>query len=201
MNLALVAGAAVVAVVLVHGATFLIARRVGRYNVVDIAWGIGFVAVAAVAAALGSGDLFRRMLVLGLTAVWGLRLAGFLLIDASRLTCFAETRVHRPHRHVSPIDVATVGFVGNGFQTGTLDHCRLIHQYPGSLRIRSLLHDRRQRVELADHHRRHPTTGLAYLLERPLHQTLVADLIGDHTDDSTMVSMNLSGTPYPRDFA
>lgn len=78
MNLALVAGAAVVAVVLVHGATFLIARRVGRYNVVDIAWGIGFVAVAAVAAALGSGDLFRRMLVLGLTAVWGLRLAGFL---------------------------------------------------------------------------------------------------------------------------
>ena len=67
-----------VAVVLVHGATFLIARRVGRYNVVDIAWGIGFVAVAAVAAALGSGDLFRRMLVLGLTAVWGLRLAGFL---------------------------------------------------------------------------------------------------------------------------
>lgn len=78
MSLALVAGAAVVAVVLVHGATFLIARRVGRYNVVDIAWGIGFVAVAAVAAALGSGDLFRRMLVLGLTAVWGLRLAGFL---------------------------------------------------------------------------------------------------------------------------
>jgi len=78
VSLALVAGAAVVAVVLVHGATFLIARRVGRYNVVDIAWGIGFVAVAAVAAALGSGDLFRRMLVLGLTAVWGLRLAGFL---------------------------------------------------------------------------------------------------------------------------
>ena len=78
MNLALVAGAAAVSVGAVHGATFLIARRVGRYNVIDIAWGIGFVAVAAAAAAVGSGDLFRRLLLLGLTAAWGLRLAGFL---------------------------------------------------------------------------------------------------------------------------
>ena len=80
MNLALVAGAAAVSVVVVHGATFLIARRIGRYNIVDIAWGIGFVAVAAVAAAVGSGDLFRRILLFGLTAVWGLRLAGFLYV-------------------------------------------------------------------------------------------------------------------------
>ena len=80
MNLALVAGAAAASVVAVHSATFLIARRIGRYNVVDIAWGIGFVAVAAVAAAVGSGDLFRRMLLLLLTAVWGLRLAGFLYV-------------------------------------------------------------------------------------------------------------------------
>ncbi len=35
----------------VHGITFLIGRRIGRYNVVDVAWGLGFVAVAAVAAA------------------------------------------------------------------------------------------------------------------------------------------------------
>lgn len=80
MNLALVTGAAALAVVLVQSVTFLIARRVGRYNVVDIAWGIGFVAVAAVAALLGSGDLFRRILVLVLTAMWGLRLAGFLYV-------------------------------------------------------------------------------------------------------------------------
>jgi steroid 5-alpha reductase family enzyme len=80
MNFALVAGASVLTVIVVHGATFFIARQVGRYNVVDIAWGIGFVAVAAMAAVLGSGDLFRRVLLLALTAVWGLRLAGFLFI-------------------------------------------------------------------------------------------------------------------------
>ena len=80
MNFAMVTGAALLTVIVVHGATFFIARRVGRYNVVDIAWGIGFVAVAAVVAALGSGDLFRRTLVLALTAVWGLRLAGFLYV-------------------------------------------------------------------------------------------------------------------------
>ena len=74
------AAAAAVSVLIVHGVTFVIARRLGRYNVVDIAWGIGFVAVAATAAALGTGDLSRRMLLLGLTAVWGLRLAGFLYV-------------------------------------------------------------------------------------------------------------------------
>src|SRR5215470_11114086 len=80
MNLAVVTGASLLAVIVVHGATFFIARHVGRYNVVDIAWGIGFVAIAAVAAVLGSGDLYRRILVLALTAAWGLRLAGFLYV-------------------------------------------------------------------------------------------------------------------------
>lgn len=80
MNLALVAGAAAVSVVVVHGTTFLIARRIGRYNIVDIAWGIGFVAIALAAAVLGSGDLLRRILLFGLTAAWGLRLAGFLYV-------------------------------------------------------------------------------------------------------------------------
>lgn len=80
MNFLAVAGAAVLAVVVVHTVTFFVARRVGRYNVVDIAWSIGFVAVAAVAAAVGTGDLFRRLLLLVLTALWGLRLAGFLYV-------------------------------------------------------------------------------------------------------------------------
>jgi steroid 5-alpha reductase family enzyme len=80
MNFVLVTVAALLTVIVVHGATFFIARRVGRYNVVDIAWGIGFVAVAGVVAMVGGGDLFRRILVLALTAVWGLRLAGFLYV-------------------------------------------------------------------------------------------------------------------------
>jgi steroid 5-alpha reductase family enzyme len=63
------------ALVLVYGISFLAGRRIGRYNVVDVTWGASFVVVAAVSAALGSGDLLRRLLLLVLVAVWGLRLA------------------------------------------------------------------------------------------------------------------------------
>ncbi len=65
------------AVVAVLGVTFLVALRVGRHAVVDVAWGLGFVAVAATSYLLsaGQGDDTRRLLVLVLTSVWGLRLA------------------------------------------------------------------------------------------------------------------------------
>ncbi|MFF4899169.1 DUF1295 domain-containing protein [Streptomyces sp. NPDC001068] len=68
------AAAAALAVMLV---TFAVAVRVGLHRVVDVAWGIGFAAVAVVtfAASAGHGDLTRRLLVTALTAVWGLRLA------------------------------------------------------------------------------------------------------------------------------
>ena len=60
-------------------ATWLVAVRIGRHAVVDVVWGAGF-AVVAVAAALlarahGVGDGGRALLVVVLTAVWGLRLA------------------------------------------------------------------------------------------------------------------------------
>jgi steroid 5-alpha reductase family enzyme len=65
------------AVVGVLGVTFLVALRVGRHAVVDVAWGLGFVAVSATSYLLsaGQGDDTRRLLVLVLTSVWGLRLA------------------------------------------------------------------------------------------------------------------------------
>jgi steroid 5-alpha reductase family enzyme len=75
MNLVVVSAASLAILVLVYGATFLIGRRIGRYNVVDVAWGASFVVVAMVAAAVGNGDLFRRLLLLVLVAIWGLRLA------------------------------------------------------------------------------------------------------------------------------
>lgn len=75
MNFLLVSAASLVAMVLVYTATFLIGRRIGRYNVVDVTWGASFVVVAAVAAGVGTGDLLRRVLFLALVAVWGLRLA------------------------------------------------------------------------------------------------------------------------------
>jgi steroid 5-alpha reductase family enzyme len=75
VNFLVVSGASALALVVVHSVTFLIGRRIGRYNVVDVAWGLGFVAVAAVAAALGHGDPTRRWLLLALVAIWGLRLS------------------------------------------------------------------------------------------------------------------------------
>ena len=75
MNVVVVTTASLAMLVLVYGATFLIGRRIGRYNVVDVTWGASFVVVAAIAAAVGDGDLLRRLLLLFLVAVWGLRLA------------------------------------------------------------------------------------------------------------------------------
>ena len=66
------------AVVVVLAVTFAVAVRQDRHSVMDVAWGPGFVAVAAVAWFLsdgdGDGDPARRLLLLLLTAAWGLRL-------------------------------------------------------------------------------------------------------------------------------
>jgi steroid 5-alpha reductase family enzyme len=83
MNLVVVSAASLAILVVVHGATFVIGRRIGRYNVVDVTWGVGFVAVAAVAAASGTGDLFRRVLLLVLVAVWGMRLAWHMIVKSA----------------------------------------------------------------------------------------------------------------------
>ncbi|MGI8901200.1 MAG: DUF1295 domain-containing protein [Nocardioides sp.] len=63
--------------VLVLSTTFLVALRVGRHAVVDVAWGLGFVAVALASYLLsaGAGDDVRRLLLLVLPTVWGVRLA------------------------------------------------------------------------------------------------------------------------------
>lgn len=75
MNLLLVTAASLAVVAVMFAATYVIGRRLGRFNVVDVTWGLSFVAVAAVAAALGDGDLTRRLLLLGMVAIWGIRLA------------------------------------------------------------------------------------------------------------------------------
>lgn len=75
MNFLMVSAVSLASVTVLFGVTFAVGRRIGRYNVVDVAWGPGFVTVAAVAAAVGHGDLTRRLLMLVLVAVWGLRLA------------------------------------------------------------------------------------------------------------------------------
>jgi steroid 5-alpha reductase family enzyme len=78
-NFIVVSAASLAVVIVAYGLTFAIGRRIGRYNVVDVTWGVSFVAVAAIAAATGTGDPFRRLLLLALVAVWGLRLAWHMM--------------------------------------------------------------------------------------------------------------------------
>jgi steroid 5-alpha reductase family enzyme len=65
------------AVVVVLGGTFAVAVRQRRHAVVDVAWGLGFaaIAVAAFVASEGAGDGLVSGLALVLTVVWGVRLA------------------------------------------------------------------------------------------------------------------------------
>jgi steroid 5-alpha reductase family enzyme len=83
MNLLTVSATSMATLVVLHGITFAVGRRIGRYNVVDVAWGVGFVVVAAVAAGLGTGELFRRILLLVLVALWGLRLAWHMAVKSA----------------------------------------------------------------------------------------------------------------------
>ena len=75
-GLPIVAGAIAVVVAV----AFLVAIRVGRHSVIDIAWGFAFAVVAATSFAWssGHGSVSIRMLVLVMTAAWGLRLAGYI---------------------------------------------------------------------------------------------------------------------------
>ena len=72
--------AALAGVFVVVSVTFLTALRVGRHNVIDTAWGLGFLvallaADAVVANSAHDGNADRRVLITALTAIWALRLA------------------------------------------------------------------------------------------------------------------------------
>ncbi|MFC8454305.1 DUF1295 domain-containing protein [Kitasatospora sp. NPDC057223] len=58
-------------------AAFAVGARTGRHRVVDVAWGLGFAAVALTgyACSAGHGDPGRRLLATVLVVLWGLRLA------------------------------------------------------------------------------------------------------------------------------
>lgn len=74
-------GVTVAAGVAVMAALMAVATAIRNQSIVDIAWGPGFVVIAAVSYGLSAGsggDGTRRLVVLIATAVWGLRLGGYL---------------------------------------------------------------------------------------------------------------------------
>lgn len=59
---------------------FLIARRLGNFGIVDIAWAIGFAPVAALYGYCGRGALARRLLITTMAVLWSMRLGGYLAV-------------------------------------------------------------------------------------------------------------------------
>ncbi|MDQ6641150.1 MAG: DUF1295 domain-containing protein [Actinomycetota bacterium] len=74
-----VVGVSAVAVAALMAITALAAKRTGRWSVVDVTWGLGFLVVAVIALLVGDGDPLRRGLLFGLPVAWALRLASHIL--------------------------------------------------------------------------------------------------------------------------
>ncbi len=72
--LVVVAGWSALAIVVVMGITIAVSRRLGRVSVVDVSWGLLFVAVAWTMVAVGDGG-GRSWLLAALVTIWGGRLA------------------------------------------------------------------------------------------------------------------------------
>lgn len=68
------------AVLVYMNVMFLLAIAMKRNDIVDIAWGLGFIIVALLSLVAIPGITWRRLLVSGLVIAWGLRLAGYLYL-------------------------------------------------------------------------------------------------------------------------
>ncbi len=70
----------IAAVVAALAITFVVAVRVGRHAVIDVTWGLGFVAIAWTSFLLsgGEGDPLRRVALLVAVTAWGVRLAAHI---------------------------------------------------------------------------------------------------------------------------
>lgn len=64
--------------VLFMSVMFLIGRRIGRYDVVDVAWGLTFVVVVLLSFVITPSDHAASLVLLGLVTIWGARLSGHI---------------------------------------------------------------------------------------------------------------------------
>lgn len=90
----------VAAVAAVMGIVWLLGVLTRDMSWVDVAWGPTLAVVALVAALTGTGDPLRRWLLLGATALWGLRLGAHIL--ARKLAQPGEDRRYARMRAAHP---------------------------------------------------------------------------------------------------
>lgn len=58
---------------------FIVATRLGRYDLIDVAWGPAFIVVAAISLLMTEAKNSAGFLVFGLVTIWGLRLGWHIL--------------------------------------------------------------------------------------------------------------------------
>lgn len=102
-ELLLVPGLSLAAAAVVMAVTAVVAARVGRASVVDVAWGIALLAVAVVCAALAGA--WDSWLLAGLVAVWAVRLSSHI---------FTRARGHGEDPRYEELLGGTVDEVGMG---------------------------------------------------------------------------------------
>jgi steroid 5-alpha reductase family enzyme len=109
-GLALTAGVSLALFVL----SWFLAVAIGRFNIVDVVWGLSFVAIAVTSFVWSGGhgaDEWRRILVLGLVAIWGGRLAVYIGMrsigkgEDPRYDAMLGTKPHRPLRALGTVFV------------------------------------------------------------------------------------------------
>ncbi len=81
---------------------FLLARRLGNFSIVDVAWSFNFTPIAAAVAWFGAGLPMRRALVVGMVALWSLRLTVHLARRVAALHPVEEGRYLELRRQWAP---------------------------------------------------------------------------------------------------
>lgn len=70
---------------------FLVGRRLRRYDIVDVAWGLVFIVIAVTAVAFNQSYDLASILVLGLVMIWGFRLS-YHIAQRIRATTMEDKR-------------------------------------------------------------------------------------------------------------
>jgi steroid 5-alpha reductase family enzyme len=69
-----------IAILIYSSLWFLAAQRLRRYDIADVAWGLGFFFLALIAQISAADYSFRDLLLLVLVALWGLRLSLYIYL-------------------------------------------------------------------------------------------------------------------------